>query len=212
MDISKSLYRIIINVGLFITIAITGCIMTGCATKIDTTVVLLPEPDGSVGEITVSTQANKEILNKSYESARVEKAGKSVEKGGVLNLDEVQEKFGVALAAQPLPPVVFILYFQSGGTELTDESKALIPDIMESINNRQSTDISVVGHTDRVGTTEKNWQLSMERAGFVVEMLISRGVKESIIEQSSHGESNPIIETEDEVAEPRNRRVEVMVR
>jgi len=73
-------------------------------------------------------------------------------------------------------------------------------------------DISVGGHTDRVGTRRYNYRLSLERARAVASYLIAEGVDPSILAIDSHGEDNPLISTGDGVSEPRNRRVEVTVR
>lgn len=192
-----------------ITIVVLG-LLGGCCNK--TMVVLLPEADGSVGKATVKSQKNSATLTQANESASVGAPGQPVKNTGVLDADEVQKTFGEALAAQPLPPRVFLLYFKSGGTELTEASKDLIPQILESIDLRQSTDISVVGHTDRVGAAQINWQLSIKRAGIVVGVLEAGGVDVSKLETSSHGEKNPVVPTADGVPEPKNRRVEVVVR
>ncbi len=39
-----------------------------------------------------------------------------------------------------------------------------------------------------------------------------KGVVSNLIHVDAHGESNPLIATADEVAEPKNRRVDVTVR
>jgi outer membrane protein OmpA-like peptidoglycan-associated protein len=54
--------------------------------------------------------------------------------------------------------------------------------------------------------------LGLKRAASIKNILVSDGVDPSGIEVVSHGEDNPSIETEDNVAEPRNRRVEITVR
>lgn len=185
-------------------------LLSGCCSK--TMVVLLPEADGSVGKATVKSQESSATLTQANESARVGSPGQPVENTGVLDADQVQKIFAEALAAQPVPPEVFLLYFKSGGTELTEDSSSLIPLILESIRQRQSTDISVVGHTDRVGASRTNWQLSIKRARAVVDVLGANGVDISLMETSSHGENNPVVPTADNVAEPKNRRVEVVVR
>jgi outer membrane protein OmpA-like peptidoglycan-associated protein len=46
----------------------------------------------------------------------------------------------------------------------------------------------------------------------VAEFLVSRGVDPIILEITSHGEGNPLIKTPDGTAEPKNRRVEIVVR
>ena len=50
------------------------------------------------------------------------------------------------------------------------------------------------------------------RAEKVAKALVSIGIPEEAISVSSHGEGNPLVPTEDEVPEPKNRRVEVFVR
>jgi outer membrane protein OmpA-like peptidoglycan-associated protein len=43
-------------------------------------------------------------------------------------------------------------------------------------------------------------------------LLVDAGVAAALIEATSHGETDLLIKTADEVFEPRNRRVEVTVR
>ncbi|WP_321415080.1 OmpA family protein [uncultured Desulfobacter sp.] len=183
----------------------------GCGTK--TTVVLLPEPDGTVGQVTVSGQdRSRLVLDKAFESASVGTPGKAVRDLGIMDGDRVEKIFGRALAFQPEMVKAFILYFQSGKTLLTPESKALIDDILNTIRQRNSRDISVVGHTDRVGNADKNYELAKKRSIVIARILMDKGVDPDLIEITSHGEANPIVPTPDTVAEPRNRRVEVMIR
>jgi len=54
--------------------------------------------------------------------------------------------------------------------------------------------------------------LSNRRARAVTDLLIEKGIDKDQIETTSHGEENPIVKTEDNVSEPKNRRVEVFVR
>ena len=76
----------------------------------------------------------------------------------------------------------------------------------------QTLDISVVGHTDRVGSKSANLRLSLARARRVKALLTAAGLDAAILEVTSHGEANPLVHTADEVAEPQNRRVEVTIR
>jgi outer membrane protein OmpA-like peptidoglycan-associated protein len=128
--------------------------------------------------------------------------------------EEVFKIFGEALSAQPEPPLRFLLYFMSGTTEMTAESQRRIPDILGAIEAHKSRDISIsiVGHTDRVGSREANYKLGLERADSIKAILVSNGIDPSVIEVASHGEDNPLVKTEDKVAEPRNRRIEITVR
>ena len=69
-----------------------------------------------------------------------------------------------------------------------------------------------MGHTDTTGDQRSNYALGLERANTVRGLLTSVGVDASLIDVSSHGESELRIRTADDVLEPRNRRVEISVR
>jgi outer membrane protein OmpA-like peptidoglycan-associated protein len=126
--------------------------------------------------------------------------------------EEVLRIFGEALDALPEPPIRFLLYFITGTPEMTAESKRQIPEILAAIEARRSKNIVIVGHTDRVGSREKNQILGLERAISIKNALVSYGIDPSGIGVVSHGEDNPSVETEDDVPEPRNRRVEITIR
>jgi outer membrane protein OmpA-like peptidoglycan-associated protein len=54
--------------------------------------------------------------------------------------------------------------------------------------------------------------MSPGRKQSIKAILVSKGVDSSGIEVASHGEDNPVVKAEDEVAEPLNRRIEITVR
>ena len=54
--------------------------------------------------------------------------------------------------------------------------------------------------------------LSLERANEVRRMLVDQGVSAEYLNIEYYGESKPLVQTEDNVSEPKNRRVEVVVR
>jgi outer membrane protein OmpA-like peptidoglycan-associated protein len=174
--------------------------------------VLLPEQDGEVGQITVSNPEGEQVLNKAWQATAVESAGKHPSAPMQLDEQEVAETFGEALAAQPQRPAHFILYFESGSTELTAASRELVRDVLKAIAERASVDTSVVGHTDTAGAADLNYKLALQRAELVAKILTSQGVDPEILEIKSHGEGDPLVLTADGVSEPRNRRVEVTVR
>lgn len=175
-------------------------------------VVLLPEPDGKVGQVVVTNMGGTQMLKDARDSVEIPDAGKAPLPPAPMGEEKVRANFGDALDALPPPPIHFVLYFKTDTTELTDESRRLLAQVLPATVDRKSTDVSVVGHTDRVGTREYNCNLGMERALLVKKILVSLGINPVHIEVASHGEGNPVVRTEDEVPEPRNRRVEVVVR
>jgi outer membrane protein OmpA-like peptidoglycan-associated protein len=175
-------------------------------------VVLLPDLDGNVGQLVVATEGGQQVLSQSHQS--VQASGRKAQPSAVTMLsdNEIQSTFSEALAAQPLQPAKFILYFLLNSSELTRESKALLPRIIQTIRERVSDDIVVSGHTDTVGTMEYNDMLSLDRAKVMYHILVTNGAVPANITVSSHGEGNPLIKTADNIAEPRNRRVEVVIK
>ena len=69
-----------------------------------------------------------------------------------------------------------------------------------------------MGHTDLVGKEAYNAGLSSRRANYVRDLLVSSGIKPDTLFVSFYGKARPLVPTQDEFPEPRNRRVEVIVR
>ena len=94
---------------------------------------------------------------------------------------------------------------------MTPDSEALLAEVFRTLRDRGALDISVIGHTDTIGTREYNYQLSLRRARKVADLLVLRGVDRNVLDIESHGEDNLLVKTGDQVREPRNRRVEITV-
>jgi len=194
----------------YIILSVIAFFCIGCAPT--TRFVLLPDPDGKVGQLEVSTSAGSQRLDKAWESTEVVSPDRIPGRPKIMDEKEVRAIFKDALEAQPQPPAVFIMYFKRGSTEITNNSLQLMPEILEAIKSQKSNYVSVIGHTDTVAPIEYNRRLSLLRAKSVADILISRGVDRAIIEIESYGKEKLLIETPDGVAEPRNRRVEIIVR
>lgn len=177
------------------------------------TVVLLAEPDGSVGRATVSSVAGSGMVELSGDRAATTVAGRSAPSAvAALDAAAIDKQFGPTLASLPLAPEAFTLYFRLESDELTDESRALLPGVLKAVAGRPAPEVGVVGHTDTTGDSKSNYTLGLERATRVRTLLIGAGVEASLIDVSSLGESDPRVRTADNVLEPRNRRVEISVR
>lgn len=182
----------------------------GCAQQ--SVVVLIPDPNGKVGKVTISNPAGEQTLDEPGEATKVSGAEAKPEAPVIMDQAEIQRRFGEALAARPSPPVYFILYFRTESTRPAPASRDLIPKILAAVKQRESVDVSVVGHCDTAGSDQYNVRLSRRRAEAVARMLIKGGVDPKTLEITSHGSRRLLIPTGDNVHEPRNRRVEVTVR
>lgn len=174
--------------------------------------VLVPDPDGKTGVISVANQAGTQTVDKPGNVTEVKDAATLPAPPRPMDEKEIAKIFGAALTAQPGMPVTFILYFKSGSADLTEESLKTLPEIFAAISERKSLDVTVIGHSDTVGAKQKNYEISLNRAKRVKELLVAKGLDPLAVSTESHGEDNPLIKTADEVAEPKNRRVEVTVR
>ncbi len=178
-------------------------------------IVLLPDPDGRVGSLQVTTEGGSLWLDKGGYGTEVEQGGSPPTEPKPLPEGEIMGLFGPALSAEPDLGerfVSFILYFESDTIKLTDQSTKMLPEIVNAIKRRKITEIYLVGHTDRLGTEAYNMGLSSRRATYVRDLLVSKGIASKAMVVSYHGEAMPAVPTEDEVPEPRNRRVEIFIR
>ena len=175
-------------------------------------VVLLPDPgDAAVGRAVVSNSVGGVDLAAARESTTVS-SGQAPAPVIVLNEADVNRLFGDVLATLPPAPQQFVLYFRFESDDLTDESRALLPRVLEALKNRPFPDVAVIGHTDTTGTAASNVELGLRRADAIRAQLVQAGISPDVIEVTSHGEADLLVKTADQVLEPRNRRVEITVR
>jgi len=73
-------------------------------------------------------------------------------------------------------------------------------------------EVEVIGHTDTLGDQPYNQQLSMARAGAIRGRLVGDGFATGDIAIAGRGKLDLLVPTGDQVAEPRNRRAEILVR
>lgn len=185
-----------------------AALATACAAPKEQ-VVLLPNPAGLATAVTVSQGERQVVLAEPYAAARLGRGGPEA---FASNAQEVKTRYGAALAAQPSLPKQFTLFFVDGKDELTDESKLIVDGVFAEIAKRPVPDVIVVGHTDTVGSDAANDLLSRQRADVVRAAFIARGLATDKVFTVGRGKREPAIATGDGVAEPRNRRVEILVR
>jgi outer membrane protein OmpA-like peptidoglycan-associated protein len=172
--------------------------------------VLLPDPGGAVGALVVTQGTQATTLATPRAAATIGRHG-AIETSTASEAD-VRQIFGAALGAQPARPSTFLLYFLTGSDELTPESAAHVVTVLGAIAKYPAPEVLVIGHTDSVGTDEHNDRLSLQRAERLRDRLIQRGVPSAGIAATGRGKRELLVPTADQVAEPKNRRVEIVVR
>ena len=189
-------------------LTLTLVAVSGCAKP--ELIVLLESDGGQVGALEVQSDGQNIVLQEAFAGAQFSGVGEYAQ----VEVDKAQlyNEFAAALAATPEQPVQFVLYFEEGTTNLVAASKPQVQRIFAEIASRQAPDVQVTGHTDTVGTIEDNDKLALRRANSVREMLIAQGLQPALVAAVGRGERAPLVATGDEVDEPKNRRVVVIVR
>lgn len=195
----------------FVPTVVFACCVGAAACAPKTLIVLAPSPDGAPGHATVSTQAGTVELSTPNTATHVGNSG-APSRPAPMDEAAIRDVFGPTMAAMPAAPRHFVLHFASSTTALDAESERLLLDVFAAIRDGGATWVSVVGHADTSGDATKNLDLSTQRAVSVKDRLVAMGAPAGIFDVTSHGENNPLVKTGDNVAEPRNRRVEVVVR
>jgi outer membrane protein OmpA-like peptidoglycan-associated protein len=121
--------------------------------------------------------------------------------------------------AAPLPPKPvdqpksapkqFIVFFGFNKSNLTAEAQRVVTEAAAAAKEYGSAAISIVGHTDTVGSNEYNMRLSMRRSQTVKDALASLGVAPETISTGGRGEAELMVQTGDSVKEPQNRRATI---
>ena len=189
---------------------LAATLLSGCATVSKDVIVLLPKADGSTGAIGATRGGTEVVLDSAYASARHVASGKL--QPGTEDAAKIQAEFAEALAGMPPAPSSYTVYFLSGSDDFSEESRAVITTLLEETRNRPFPEVTVIGHTDLVGSDAENDVLSLQRAEKVRDMLVTMGIPKDSSRAVGRGSRAPLVATARGVDEPRNRRVEVSVR
>jgi outer membrane protein OmpA-like peptidoglycan-associated protein len=204
---------------LMIAAGVAAAICAGCASSRvaprqpsdRTSVVLLPDPDGATGAVHVAGKTGAQDLSRPYESTQVA-AGTPPSPPVTLTEADIKRDYADVLAELPPAAERFNLYFRIDSSELTEESRALLPSVLKAVSARTVPEVTVIGHTDTTGGSQSNYQLALKRAMTVRALLLKTGLDPALVEVESHGEAELLKRTPDNTPEPLNRRVEITIK
>lgn len=111
---------------------------------------------------------------------------------------------------------ISMVYFGLGKIDLADDGIAKTREIASRImatyeRHGREPEVYIEGHTDSTGSWEINYEIAHRRALSVRNVFVDEGVPESWIHISDYSEQGLAVPTADDVAEERNRRVEITV-
>ncbi|MBK7086249.1 MAG: OmpA family protein [Flavobacteriales bacterium] len=82
--------------------------------------------------------------------------------------------------------------FESGKSVMKKESNSILDQVVVVMKENPSYNLEIHGHTDSQGDDAKNQKLSDDRAAAVKKYLTDKGVDESRVRSSGHGETMPV--------------------
>ena len=105
------------------------------------------------------------------------------------------------------------ILFDFGKATLTQELQLNLAEVAAILKSllTEST-VIIEGHTDNVGSAQRNKVLSEERATAVLNYLVERGVDKKRLKAVGYGLTKPIADNNTEEGRAKNRRVELVIK
>lgn len=122
-----------------------------------------------------------------------------------------EEFFQEEVSSLPELPLKENVYFCFDKAELKYCSMELLDSLIEDLKNNPDLEINISGHTDSVGSSQYNMELSERRCCTVVRYLIDNGIEENRISCGWSGEEKPVSSNADPVGRADNRRAEIEI-
>jgi len=101
------------------------------------------------------------------------------------------------------------VFFDSGLSVLQPESNTELDALANLLNENPTLRLKIKGHTDNIGSPQKNLKLSNERALAVKNYLVNKGIEEQRLSAIGLGATNPIESNETPEGRAANRRTEI---
>ena len=181
-------------------------LLTCCSS---TKVTLLPDMTGHVGNVIVKNDGGLPVtLVKSGQTI-----GDSILGGheSELSPEEARQEKPALFAAEPAPLTSQTVWFNNDSVKPQSSRSQIINRVKNDCLQREPCQITIIGHTDSMGSNRYNMDLSLRRALVVKRILLRGGFQKEAIDVRYHGPFDPLIKTSAGKPQPKNRRVEIMV-
>lgn len=100
------------------------------------------------------------------------------------------------------------LFFELNSDVLEVASLEQLNELVKILKEYPTANLQIDGYTDSQGTDEYNQMLSQKRTESVKTYLMGKGIMESRLTTTGHGENNPIADNSTSAGRAKNRRVE----
>lgn len=130
--------------------------------------------------------------------------------GAGQSLEQARAQFDAALSACEGITGDFTVFFGFDRADLTAAAQSVISEVVDLFGGT-GRPVSVVGHTDTVGSLAYNQGLSERRANAVANRMVQLGVPRETITTAGRSWLEPAVDTGPNVREQANRRVEITI-
>lgn len=104
-------------------------------------------------------------------------------------------------------PVFSNVLFDFDKSNLRPEGREVVNSVVNSLQANPNDTLTVVGHTDSIGTDEYNMGLGQRRANTVRDAIVAGGINANRVNAVSRGESEPAVPNDSPANRQLNRRV-----
>ncbi|MBU0968968.1 MAG: OmpA family protein [Proteobacteria bacterium] len=102
------------------------------------------------------------------------------------------------------------ILFDFNSAVIRPESKPVLDEVLGMLRSEPGWQLTIEGHTDAVGSEDRNQTLSQQRAEAVKAYLVDGGVDAARLATTGFGESKPVADNATELGRAQNRRVELV--
>lgn len=185
-------------------ILLLSILLIGCT---NSKVILLADQNNNIGKVIIETKKEKLILKDENTLVITSNNRNEITK---LSVSDINDEYKDLLNSQPEYPSHFTYVFNLGEYKISD--KSVFKKIIQTIKRKKSCDISVIGHSDTVGTNDINKEISLKRAKSARDIIQQYNINPNCIDIRYYGENDLAVKTADNVSEIQNRRVEIEIR
>ncbi len=192
----------------FFTLILLISLFTGCSQ----TTVLLLDSGKKQNAILVVNEIGTTKLDTVGNYINLADKNKPASQVKTMSESEIKSRFGKVLASIPLKPLSYRLYFKANSKELTDVSMETLEEALKSIEERSPCSVDIIGHTDTTGSNALNVKVSLKRAKYIETLIKKKGIKIVSLVAKGYGEEDLFVKTQDNIAEAKNRNVEIFIK
>lgn len=157
----------------------------------------------SKAEAAQAKQNSADLLSKKEQLiAEADKMKKEAAQQKLLEMETKEQERQIILAFGKIE-------FVTGTVNLVPGAAQGIDMLAAYLNKYKNKTVTLSGHTDSSGSAERNLELSQQRADYIRDVLISKGISPDRITAIGYGQTQPIASNSTSAGRQKNRRIDI---